>query len=287
MFENSKILMSPKQLCSAMDEPNVVLLDTSWHLPTDNTSALSEYHLAHIEGAHFFDIDEFSDPNHSCPHMLPNEKDFSEKVTELGIGKDTDLILYDSKGLFSSPRVWWMFKTFGHHSVGILDGGLPAWREFGGGLTGASSPIAKPDVSFEARFDSNLVVDKDTVRQCLNESTAIVLDARSRNRFMGLEKEPRANVRRGHMPGARNLHYSNLLSNPIPTLKSKSELEDLFGSLGIKRGSAIITTCGSGITACIVALALYQLGWTSVSVYDGSWADWGSDPNCPVEKDVA
>lgn len=263
-------LVSTDWLATHQNDAELVILDASWHLPTLKRDAHDEFLSAHISGARFFDLDKTSDQNASLPHMLPPADHFAALMGKLGIDNDTHVIAYDSYGLFSAARCWWMFKVFGHNKVSVLDGGLKKWlNETRVTISGEPVP-AKP-----AQFNATLNADMVRNIQQVANSNAQVADARSPTRFRGEEPEPRPGVRPGHMPGARNVHYAGLL-NSDGTLKSKAALAQTFASSGIKTEKPIITSCGSGVTAAILSLALTELSVKDHALYDGSWAEWGA-----------
>jgi thiosulfate/3-mercaptopyruvate sulfurtransferase len=264
-----KDLVSTQWLAYRLSDEQLCILDCSWHLPSANRNAYTEFESLHIPGAHFFDLDAISDTDTTLPHMLPTPEKFASKVGGLGINNQTQVICYDSLGLFSAARTWWMFKIFGHDNVAVLDGGLKKWLvENRSTIAHANTPIAK---KFAATFRPHMV---KSIAQVATEKSQIV-DARSPTRFRGEEQEPRPGVSPGHVPGAKNLHYSSLLKAD-GTMKPIAELSEIFNAAGIDVEKPITTSCGSGVTAAILTLVLAQLGAKNHALYDGSWAEWGS-----------
>jgi thiosulfate/3-mercaptopyruvate sulfurtransferase len=277
-------VVSTDWLAERLDAPDIAVLDASWHLPTSTRDAKAEYLAEHIPRALFFDIDEIADSASPLPHMLPSPEKFASRMRRMGIGDGKQVIVYDSHGLYSAARAWWMFRVFGHDEVAVLDGGLPKWKAEGRPLAeGPPGPIQERH--FTARFNSAMVRDVHEVRQAIETGEAEIADARSPSRFAGAEPEPRAGIRSGHMPGAHNIHYA-LLLNPDGTLKDTGGIEAALRSAGIDLSRPVVTSCGSGVTAAIVNLGLELVGHTDHSLYDGSWTEWGADPALPVSTEA-
>lgn len=277
---SSKWLVETDWLQERLGSPGLVILDGSLFMPADTRKPYEMYLEAHIPGALFFDIDEIADTASPLPHMLPPPEKFAARVRKMGIGDGMKIVVYDNRGIFSAPRVWWMFRVMGHEDVAILNGGLMKWREEGRPLE-AGPPSLRTERHFTARRNAELVRDFDDVLAAVNAKHTPVLDARSKARFEGHEAELRPVLRLGHMPGAHNLPYATLI-NANGTLKSAPELRAAFEGAGIDPGKPVIASCGSGVTACILALGLAVLGNEWASVYDGSWAEWGSSASAPV-----
>ncbi|HYS18074.1 MAG TPA: 3-mercaptopyruvate sulfurtransferase [Candidatus Binatia bacterium] len=274
-------LVTAEWLAQNLGRRNVRVVDGSWHMPQLERDARAEFAAAHVPGAVFFDIDAIADPHTPLPHMLPRAAEFARSVGGLGIGHRDRVIVYDTRGVVSAARVWWTFRAFGHDAVAVLDGGLPRWRAEGRPLE-AGTPAPKPR-RFTARLRRSLVRDLTGLRENLATRRAQVLDARSRGRFAGTEPEPRASLRPGHIPGSLNLPYDELYQQD-GTLLPADALRRKFEAAGLDLDKPVVTSCGSGVTASVLALGLCVVGRPGVAVYDGSWTEWGGRDDTPVEK---
>jgi thiosulfate/3-mercaptopyruvate sulfurtransferase len=267
-------LVSTEWLAMRLASPDVVIIDASWHLPATKRSARAEFVEIHIPGAQFYDLDAGSAPDTTLPHMLPSAEKFAGDMKALGVGTDTSVVVYDSAGLFSAARLWWMLHTFGHHDVTVLDGGLPKWLKEGRPLDRGQA-LPTQERPFAAQLDRSRVALIGHVAAALSSKNVQVVDARSGSRFRGEEVEARPGVRSGHMPGAQNVHYASLLQAD-GTLKGGAALLEVFESAGIDLNRPVITSCGSGVTAAMLMLGLTQLGVKDTKLYDGSWTEWGA-----------
>jgi thiosulfate/3-mercaptopyruvate sulfurtransferase len=273
-------VVTTEWLAKELGTPDLRVLDGTWHMPQLRRDARAEFAQGHIPGAAFFDIDAIDDPTTTLPHMLPTAEAFAAAVGDLGVGSGDRVVVYDARGVVSAARVWWTFRVFGHDSVAVLDGGLRAWKAGGRPLeTGAPTP---PRREFDARRRPELVRDLDAMRRNLATRAEQVLDARSRGRFAGTEPEPRAGLRGGHIPGSLNLPYETLY-RPDGTLLPPDGLRAAIEAAGVDLGKPITTSCGSGVTASVLALALHLVGVPRAAVYDGSWTEWASQHDTPVE----
>ncbi|XP_025887584.1 mercaptopyruvate sulfurtransferase-like protein isoform X3 [Solanum lycopersicum] len=278
-------VVSVDWLHANLKQPHIKVLDASWYMPNEQRNPLQEYQVAHIPGALFFDVDGISDRTTNLPHMLPSEEAFAAAVSALGIENKDGVVVYDGKGIFSAARVWWMFRVFGHDRVWVLDGGLPRWRASGYDVESSASgdAILKASAASEA---IEKVYQRQAVWKNIEETTYQHIDARSKARFDGVAPEPRKGIRSGHVPGSKCIPFSQMLDGS-QTLLSNEELKKKFDQEGISLDKPIVTSCGTGVTACILALGLHRLGKTDVPVYDGSWTEWGGHPDVPVSTSEA
>ena len=280
-----KWIVETDWLASHLDAPDLVVFDGSWHLPTTGRDPKAEYLAEHIPGALFFDIDDLSDEKSSLPHMLPSTVKFASRMKKMGVGDGMRIVVYDTHGLFSAARVWWTFRAMGHEDVAVLNGGLKKWKSEGRPLEDGPPP-RRTERHYTPLLNALLVRDMEDMKQALAKRSAQIVDARPAGRFAGSDPEPRPGLRGGHLPGSRNVP-SQLLINDDGTLKPVSELETIFAGAGIDPTLPVITSCGSGVTASILSLALAVLGQTNAAVYDGSWAEWGADNGLPIETGPA
>ena len=272
-------LVSTEWLAEHLDSPDIHIIDASWFMPSNPRNPRREYEDRHIRGAVFFDIDDICDLTSPYPHMVPLPEKFASRVRRLGLGDGVKIVVYDSQGIFSAARVWWMFRYMGHADISVLDGGLKKW--IAEGRTTEKTPSYHWERHFTFNVQKDLIRDFQEVLHASENKTAQIIDARSNSRFEGTEQEPRSNLNSGHIPNSVNWHYAKLL-NPNGTMISQDAIRKQAKDLGIKLDKPIIASCGTGVTACIVALALYRIGVKDVAVYDGSWSEWGARDDAPI-----
>lgn len=272
-------LVSAPWLAERLGRPDVQILDGSWFLPAENRSGHAEYLEAHIPGAVFFDIDANADRAVDLPHMLPSPEAFAAMAGRLGLSRDATIVAYDSFGVRAAARVWWTLRAMGFPNVRVLDGGLKAWRA--AGLPLESGEVTPAPTTLAPLYDTELVRNLADVQAILGASSAQMVDARGAARFRGEAPEPRAGLKSGHMPGARNVPFDTLLTAE-GTLKPAAEIEALFKAASVDLDQPIVTTCGSGVTASVLALGLARIGRERIPVYDGSWSEWGGLPGVPI-----
>ncbi|MDJ0895333.1 MAG: 3-mercaptopyruvate sulfurtransferase [Alphaproteobacteria bacterium] len=283
-YKNPAALVSTQWLADHLSAPDLRTVDATWYIPSPNPAdtpdARAEFDACHIPGAVYFDIDDIADSDDPSPHMLPSPEKFSSRVRKLGLGDGNRVVVYDNNGGIASARVWWMFRVFGHGDVAVLDGGLPKWLEEG--RPTEDHPTVIQERHFTARFDSTLVREIDQMIS-LSARGAQIADTRSAGRFTGTVPEPRPGLESGHIPGSVNLHYADLLDPDTKTFLPADRLAAKVSGAGLALDKPIVATCGSGVSAALLALGLHLLGADEVAVYDGSWSEWGADPSTPKE----
>ncbi len=278
---SSKWLVETDWLAERVRSPGLVVLDASLPAGGDAKPPYDAYRDEHIPGALFFDIEELSDTTSKLPHMLPSPEKFSSRMRKMGIGDGMKIIVYDARGIYSAPRAWWMFRVMGHEDVAVLNGGLPKWKAEGLPVE-AGLPAPRSERHFTSRFNAALVRDLNDMMAAVRAQKTQIADARAAGRFEGRDGEPRPVPRLGHMPGAHNMPFSSLL-NGNGTFRPAEEIRALFEKAGIAPEKPVVATCGSGITACTLALGLAIIGNEHVPVYDGSWYEWSHAEDAPVE----
>lgn len=278
--DDPEILVSVDWVQARITKPGLVMLDASWHMPAAKRDPRAEHAQAHIAEARFFDIDAISDASSSLPHMLPAADGFARSVRDLGVTNADQIVIYDTVGLFSAARAWWMFRAMGHQNVAVMDGGLPAWIASGGETTGREEPVTPS--AYTATLNMDAVASLAAMKAASKAASHVILDARPAGRFDGTQPEPRPGLPSGHMPNSISIPFSSVVT-ANGFLKSSLALSELFQCLGVGEDKKTITTCGSGVTAAILTLALARIGVSETSLYDGSWTEWGSTDGCPIE----
>lgn len=278
MSEKSPFVVSPEWLVGHLKDPGLSIIDGSWYLPAQNRDARAEYDAAHIPGAIFFDHDSVVEPETGLPHSIPSAGVFEQHASSMGISRDDTIVVYDGPGFFSAPRVWWLFRVMGAEKVFVLDGGFDRWKADGHIVTATPTKIAA--TAFIPKFDRTQVASLFEMRSVVDSGSSQIADARPLGRFTGREPEPRAGMRSGHMPGASSVPALNLSSDGylLPLEQLRQEMRDA----GIDLERPVVTTCGSGVTAAVITLALHSLGHTDNRLYDGSWSEWGGRDDTPV-----
>lgn len=281
--DDTATLVSTDWLERHLADPDLRVLDASWHLDPDRDPR-AEYEAAHIPGARFVALAEVSDARSELPHMAPAPEKFASRMRALGVGDGHQVVVYDAAGLFSAARLWWLFRLMGQDRVAVLDGGLPKWRAEGRPVEDLAPALRERHMTVRLRNDLKRDVTQVAASAKLGDRT--ILDARSPSRFAGEEPEPRAGLRAGHIPGSRNLHYARLLDED-GTMKDPAALRRAFEEAGVDLARPVVTTCGSGVTAAILSLALERVGHRDHALYDGSWTEWGSYDDLAVETGPA
>ncbi|MGI9402792.1 MAG: 3-mercaptopyruvate sulfurtransferase [Rhizobiaceae bacterium] len=275
----SRFTISPEEFLERLGEPNLRIVDASWYLPVQNRDAKAEFASKRIPGAVYFDIDEISDKKSVLPHMLPSREEFANAVGEMGISEDSEIVVYDGPGLFSCARVWWTLTIMGSKDVKILDGGFDAWQVEGRPVE-AGEPAKPSPTTFKPEFQADRVRSIDDIRKIIRSRVTTILDARPHARFTGEAPEPRKGLRSGHIPGSKSLPIDQLVENG--KLKNINDLKAIFDSFSLQHNDPVVTSCGSGVTAAIITLALETIGHSNNSLYDGSWSEWGQADDAPV-----
>ena len=277
--DDPKTLVSTQWLAAHLKDPDLRVLDASWYLPGSKRDPFAEYQAAHIPGARFFDLDDVSDHRSDLQHMVPPVEKFMSRMRAIGVGDGHQIVVYDGSGLFSAPRVWWLFKLMGQMDIAVLDGGFPKWQAEGHPVEDLP-PILR-DRHMMVRRQNQMVKDVTQVSAASKLGESEIVDARSPGRFYGKDPEPRPGLRAGHIPGSKNVFYKDLLKAD-DTMKSPDEMRQVFLEAGVDLDKPVITSCGSGVTAAILSLGLTRMGKTDHSLYDGSWTEWGMFPTLPI-----
>jgi thiosulfate/3-mercaptopyruvate sulfurtransferase len=275
-------LVSTDWLAGELGKPDLVVFDATKYLPNEDRDGATEFLAGHIPGARFFDIDEVADPDTDLPHMVPTPGRFAKLMGAMGVSNASRVVFYDQKGLASAARGWWLMGLFGHDHAAVLDGGLPKWKAEGRPLADGPAPPSSP-ASFRPDFRAARLAGIGDVLRDVETGAALILDARANGRFTAAVPEPRPGMRSGHMPGAANVPYTELL-NPDQTLRPAADLRARFAAAGVDGSRPVVTSCGSGVTAAILTLGLRLAGLPEGALYDGSWTEWGGRPDTPIES---
>lgn len=275
-------LVSTAWLAEHLGKPGVLVFDTTKYLPNEPFDGKTKFAEAHIPGARFFDIDEVADPDASLPHMAPTAARFEKLMAKLGVSNDSTVVFYDQKDAQSSPRGWWLMRLFGHKNAAVLDGGLPAWTREGRAVE-AGTPAAPAPGVYVADLIAARIKGIGDIKNIIADGSALILDARSKGRFDGTAPEPRPGLPSGHMPGAANVPFNELFGTDGLMLPA-AELRARFAKAGVDGTRPLVTSCGTGVTACVVALGLVQAGLPEPAIYDGSWTEWAGRPETPKEN---
>ncbi len=280
-YENPDALVTTDWLADRLDAPDVRIVDASWHMPSAGRNARAEFDETRIPGAVYFDIDEIKDAENPLPHMLPSPEKFSARMRAMGLGDGNRVVVYDSTGVSAAARVWWMFRVFGHADVAVLDGGLQKWLAEERPVTGAPGEVRERQ--FTARVNTLLARDYAQMRANVDSRAEQVLDARSPGRFNATDPEPRAELPGGHIPGSLNLPFPKVMDFANKTMLPAEGIRGAFEDAGVDLSRPMVTSCGSGVTAAILTLALYLIGHEQVALFDGSWTEWAGHPDSPIE----
>jgi len=282
--DDPKTLVSTDWLAAHIKDPDLRIIDASWYMPAENRNPAAEYLDEHIPGARFFDIDDISDHRSELPHMAPPVEKFMSRMRAMGIGDGHQIVVYDSAGLFSAARVWWLFRLMGKMDIAVLDGGLPKWKAEGRPLS--DMPPVVRDRHMTVSRQNQMVRDVTQVARAAKLGDHTILDARGAARFKGEAPEPREGLRSGHIPSSRNVFFGDLI-NADGTMKTKAEIHAVMEAAGADLSKPVITSCGSGVTAAILCLALERIGKTDHALYDGSWSEWGMYADLPIATGAA